>query len=239
MRTTYLFMMVSLDGFFEGPDHDLSWHNADEEFDRFTIDQLNETDTILFGRRTYEMMAAFWPSEAAAAADPETARRMNDTPKVVFSKTLGKADWQNTRLVRDGLRETVEDLKRRPGKDIAVFGSSDLSVSLLQMGLLDELRLMVNPVVLGDGKRLFEGIRDRLALTLMSTRTFPLRQHPPPLPPQTVTRPFGGSPEGYLPLAGVSVGVPLTFLLTNAPTPAHRSPSYLATGGVQRGQSPL
>jgi dihydrofolate reductase len=172
MRKAYLFMMVSLDGFFEGPDHDISWHNVDEEFDRFAIDQLNETGTILFGRKTYEMMASFWPSDTAKEADPETAERMNTTPKVVFSRTLEKADWQNTTLGRDGVKEAVEDLKRQSGKDIAVFGSSDLSVSLLQMGLLDELRIMVNPVVLGEGKRLFEGIRGRLALTLVNTRTF-------------------------------------------------------------------
>jgi len=172
MRKTYLFMMVSLDGFFEGPDHDIYWHNADEEFDRFTIDQLGEVGTILFGRKTYEMMASFWPTETAKASDPIVAEKMNATPKIVFSKTLEKAEWQNTRLVRDGVKETVEDLKRQPGKDIAVFGSSDLAVSLLQMGLLDELRIMVNPVVLGGGKRLFEGIRDRLDLTLVNTRTF-------------------------------------------------------------------
>ena len=172
MRKTFLFMMVSVDGFFEGPNHDLNWHNVDEEFDRFTIEQLDEIDTILFGRKTYQMMAAFWPSDAATANDPIVAEKMNTTPKVVFSKTLEHADWQNTRLVRDGVRETVEDLKRQPSKDIAVFGSSDLAVSLLQMGLLDELRIMVNPVVLGGGKHLFEGIRDRPTLTLVKTRTF-------------------------------------------------------------------
>ncbi len=172
MRKTYLFMMVSLDGFFEGPNQELDWHNVDEEFDEFTIDQLDETDTILFGRKTYEMMASFWPSDVAKENDPIVAEKMNTTAKVVFSKTLEKADWQNTRLVRDGVKETVEDLKRQPGKDIAVFGSSDLSVSLLQLGLLDELRIMVNPVVLGDGKRLFEGMRDRLSLRLLKTRSF-------------------------------------------------------------------
>jgi len=172
MRKTYVFMMVSVDGFFEGPDHDLYWHNTDEEFDRFTIDQLNETGTILFGRRTYEMMASFWPSETAKANDPIVAEKMNTTPKIVFSKTLEKAEWQNTRLVRDGVKETVEDLKRQPGKDVAVFGSSDLAVSLLQLGLLDELRIMVNPVVLGGGKHLFEGIGGRVNLTLFAIRTF-------------------------------------------------------------------
>ena len=172
MRKTYLFMMISIDGFFEGPDHDLYWHNVDQEFVRFAVDQLSATDTILFGRKTYEMMASFWPTDEAKAADPLTAAAMNETPKVVFSRTLEKAEWQNTRLVRDGVKEAVEDLKRQPGKDIAVFGSSDLAVSLFQVGLLDELRIMVNPVVLGGGKRLFEGIDGRLNLTLIASRAF-------------------------------------------------------------------
>jgi len=172
MRKTYLFMMVSLDGFFEGLDHDLSWHNVDHEFDDFTIDQLNETDDILFGRKTYEMMASFWPSDAARANDPIVAEKMNTTPKIVFSRTLERAEWQNTRLVKDNVQSEIDALKRQPGKDIAVFGSSDLSLTLLRLGLLDELRIMVNPVVLGDGKRLFEGMRDPLSLRLLHSRTF-------------------------------------------------------------------
>ncbi len=173
MPKTYLFMMVCLDGFFEGPDHDLYWHNVDQEFVAFAIRQLDDTGTILFGRRTYEMMAAFWPSEAAVASDPETAKRMNETPKVVFSNTLREARWRNTTLVPgDRLKDTVEALKRNEQKDIAVLGSSDLSVSLLRLGLLDELRIMVNPVVLGAGKRLFEGIDRPLDLRLYAAQTF-------------------------------------------------------------------
>ena len=175
MPKTYLFMMVSLDGFFEGPNHDLDWHNVDQEFVAFAVRQLDDTGVILFGRRTYEMMAEFWPSEAAVASDPETARRMNDTPKIVFSNTLREARWQNTTLVpgdRLHLQQTVEALRQNEQKDIAVLGSSDLAVSLLQMGLLDELRIMVNPVVLGAGKRLFEGIDRPLDLRLYAAQTF-------------------------------------------------------------------
>jgi dihydrofolate reductase len=173
MPKTYLFMMVSLDGFFEGPDHSLDWHNVDQEFVPFAIRQLDDTGVILFGRRTYEMMAAFWPSEAAVASDPETAKRMNGAPKVVFSNSLREARWQNTRLAPgDLLRETVEALRQKEQKDIAVFGSSDLAVSLLRLGLLDELRIMVNPVVLGAGKRLFEGIDRPLDLRLYAAQTF-------------------------------------------------------------------
>lgn len=165
-------MLVSLDGFFEGENHDLSWHNVDSEFNEFAINQLNGVDTILFGRRTYEMMASFWPSEAAKKNDPIVAGKMNQTSKIVFSKTLEKADWENTKLVKDNIEEEVAKLKKQPGKDIAVFGSSDLSVSLLEMGLLDELRIMINPVVIGKGKTLFQGIKNKLNLRLLKTRNF-------------------------------------------------------------------
>jgi dihydrofolate reductase len=184
MTKTYLFLMVSLDGFFEGPGHDLDWHNVDREFVAFAIRQLDDTGVLLFGRRTYEMMAEYWPSEAAVASDPETAKRMNGAPKVVFSNTLREARWQNTTLVPgDRLKDTVEGLKRNEQKDIAVLGSSDLAVSMLRLGLLDELRIMVNPVVLGAGKRMLEGTDGELDLRLSSMQSFMngnvlLRYHP-------------------------------------------------------------
>ncbi|HEY7357494.1 MAG TPA: dihydrofolate reductase family protein [Ktedonobacterales bacterium] len=172
MRNIFLFMMVTLDGFFEGPDHSIDWHNVDEEFNEFAIDQLHELDTLLFGRVTYEGMASFWPTPFAQENDPIVADLMNTTPKIVVSTTLERAEWENSRLVKANVAEEITKLKQQPGKDIAVFGSSDLAVSLLQLGLLDELRLMVNPVVLGSGKRLFAGLDKQLHLKLLKTRTF-------------------------------------------------------------------
>jgi len=165
-------MMTTLDGFFEGPDHDISWHNTDMEFEKFAIEQLKTVDTILFGRVTYEMMASFWPSPAVLETDPETAKYMNELPKVVFSKTLYEADWQNTRLVKDNIKEEIRNLKAKTEKDIAIFGSSDLTVSLAELGLVDEYRIMVNPVVLGKGKTLMQGIKEQLKLKLIKSRTF-------------------------------------------------------------------
>ena len=97
---------------------------------------------------------------------------MNTIPKIVFSKTLDKVEWNNSRLVKENIAEEVSQLKQQQGRDLAIFGSANLAVSLLQMGFIDELRIMVNPVVLGNGKPLFTGIHDRLNLKLIKTRTF-------------------------------------------------------------------
>ena len=172
MRKVIFFMLTTLDGFFEGPDRDISWHNVDAEFNEFAIEQLSAVDTLLFGRVTYELMAGYWPTPAAKADDPVVAEKMNTLPKIVFSKTLGKADWQNTRLIKDNFQEEMSKLKGQPGKDLIIFGSSDLAVTFVRHGLIDEYRIMLNPVVLGSGKPLFKGIQDKLDLQLLKTKTF-------------------------------------------------------------------
>ncbi len=172
MRKVFLFDLVSVDGLFEGPNADISWHNVDAEFNDFAIQQLDELDTLLFGRVTYELMASYWPTPAAVQDDPVVAGKMNGATKFVFSRTLDRADWENTRLVRDNAAEEVARLKQQPGKDIGIFGSSDLAVSLMPKGLIDEFRIMVNPVVLSDGKRLFQGLSERHRLRLVNLRRF-------------------------------------------------------------------
>jgi dihydrofolate reductase len=165
-------MATSLDGYFEGPDRDINWHYVDDEFNDFAIEQLESVDTLLFGRVTYELMAGYWPTPDANADDPVIAHRMNNLPKIVFSKTLSEVTWQNTRLVKEHFVEEISALKQQPGKDLIIFGSSDLAVTFIQHGLIDEYRIMVNPVVLGDGKLLFKGLQNRLHLKLLKTRTF-------------------------------------------------------------------
>jgi dihydrofolate reductase len=172
MRKVFLFMMVTLDGFFEGPNQEIDWHNVDEEFNEFAIHQLNDVDSLLFGRVTYQLMASYWPTQSAKENDPIVADKMNTVPKIVFSKTLDKAEWNNSRLVKENIAEEVSKLKQQQGRDLAIFGSSDLAASLLQMGFIDELRIMVNPVVLGNGKPLFKGIDEKLNLKLLKTKTF-------------------------------------------------------------------
>jgi dihydrofolate reductase len=165
-------MLTSIDGFFEGPNRDLNWHNVDAEFNDFAIAQLQEMDALLFGRVTYEMMASYWPTPAALEDDPVVAERMNNLPKFVASRRLTEVEWNNSQLLRSNIAEQVAELKQQPGKDLAIFGSSDLTVSLLQAGVVDELRILVNPIVLGQGKRLFEGLNQRVKLKLIKTRVF-------------------------------------------------------------------
>jgi dihydrofolate reductase len=164
--------MITLDGFFEGQNHELDWHNVDAEFNEFAINQLNKVDILLFGRLTYQMMASYWPTPTAIKDDPIVAGKMNTIPKIVFSKSLDKVGWNNSKLIRENVAEEVSKLKQQPGKDLAIFGSSDLCLSLIKMGLVDELRIMVNPVVLGSGNPLFKGIQDKLNLKLIKIKPF-------------------------------------------------------------------
>jgi dihydrofolate reductase len=174
MRKIILFNMVTLDGFFEGPNQDISWHNVDAEFNEFAIEQLKSADGLVFGRVTYQLMASYWPAPSAIENDPVVAGLMNRLPKTVFSKTLAKADWNNTRVVKGAERvaEEIAKLKQQPGKDLLLFGSADLASTLTQLGLIDEYRIMVNPVVLGRGTPLFKAVKDKLRLKLVNARTF-------------------------------------------------------------------
>ena len=171
MRKLIFFMATSLDGYYEGPGHSIDWHNVDEEVKEFANAQLDSVDVILFGRVSYEMMANYWPTEMALKNDPVTAAAMNSKAKLVFSRTLSNVTWQNTQLVKDNIEQEVIKLKAQPGRDL-IIGSSDLSVSLMAHGLIDEFRIMLNPVALGEGKSLFKGLQKRLNLELFNTRTF-------------------------------------------------------------------
>jgi dihydrofolate reductase len=172
MRKLISFMVVTLDGFYEGPNGEFDWPNVDAEFNEFAISQINDIDTLLFGRVTYEGMASYWPTPAALEDDPLVADYMNTIPKVVFSKSLKEATWQNSTLVRDDVGDEVRKLKEQTGKALALFGSPSLTVSLLEQGLVDELRVMVHPILLGGGKSLFTGLHDRVPLKLGPTTVF-------------------------------------------------------------------
>ena len=170
MRKVILLVMMTLDGFFDGPGEGLEkidWHHADEEWEDYSVELLSSADTSLFGRKTYEGFAAFWPAQ-----EGEVARLLNEIEKVVFSTTLTQATWQHTRLVRDHVAEVVAKLKAQPGKPILVFGSADFAATLMQQNLIDEYRIAVNPVVLGEGTPLFKGQIGRRNLRLLGTRVF-------------------------------------------------------------------
>jgi dihydrofolate reductase len=173
MRNVIFQMLVSLDGYFEGPDRELDWHIIDDEFQQSAIDLLNSVDTLLFGRVTYLMMAEYWPTPAAIADDPVIAERMNSLPKVVFSTALKRVEWQNSTLMSGNIAEEVAKMKHQPGRDMVIFGSSDLAGELLKQGLIEEIRIIVNPLILGSGKTLLKGFNKRLKLHLLEARTFP------------------------------------------------------------------
>lgn len=172
MRKIILFNMVSLDGFFEGPNREIDWHNVDEEFNKYSVDQTRSAGGLLFGRVTYELMAGYWLTPEASGNDPQVAEIMNTIPKIVFSRTLDQVNWNNTRLVREDAASEASKLKQETGKDLYIFGSLNLSEALIRHSLIDEFRIMVNPVVIGRGRSLFPGTQDRLGLELLGTRQF-------------------------------------------------------------------
>ncbi len=166
MRKLFWQMMVSLDGFMEGPNRELDWHVVDDDFNRYVADMLGSIDAILLGRVTYQLFVDYWPSSTDAEAPA-----MNDLPKIVFSRTLKKVEWKNSRLVKENVAEEIARLKQQPGKDLALFGSADLASTFMRLGLIDEVRIFVNPVVLGGGNPMFKDVKDRTALKLLKTET--------------------------------------------------------------------
>ena len=166
MRKLIVSNLMSLDGFFEGLNHELDWFVRDEEFFAYAREMLRAVDTIIFGRVTYQHMAAYWPS----AAKDEIADAMNHLPKIVFSKTLDKAEWNNSRLVKADAAEEISKLKQQPGKDMVILGSAMLASALLQKGLIDEYRVILTPILIGAGYPLFKGIHSRIRLKLTRTK---------------------------------------------------------------------
>jgi dihydrofolate reductase len=167
-------MSVSLDGYIEGPNRDISWHMVDDELHRYFNEQLRGMGAFLSGRVTYELMAAFWPTADTdpASTEPmvEFARIWREMPKIVYSKTLRQAGW-NTTIVRDVVPAEVATLKAAPGGDLAL-GGADLAASFMRLGLIDEYRIYVHPIVIGAGKRLFPASVPRVNLRLLETRAF-------------------------------------------------------------------
>lgn len=172
MRKLQIFNLVTLDGYFAGEDGDISWHRVDAEFQELANAAANSGSTLLFGRITYELMASYWQSQEALRDDPIIAAGMNRSEKLVFSRTLAKADWTNTRLIKGDLFEEVKKLKAGTGPALTVLGSGSIVAQLAAAGLIDEYQLLLNPVALGKGRTMFEGIGRPLAFRLASTRTF-------------------------------------------------------------------
>ena len=180
------FLFASLDGYHETLDHEIGWQDVDDEFDAFDLAQLDEAGTILLGRVTYEMFAGFWPTPAALEADPVRAKLLNSLPKTVVSRTLREARWENTTIIGADADAELRALREQPGKDILVLGSARLTAHLIQAGLLDELQVMVCPVLLGRGIPAFP-VAAQAGLELLRSRPFgngnillAYRPHPTP-----------------------------------------------------------
>jgi dihydrofolate reductase len=175
MRRLLVFENISLDGYFADANNDMSFAKRDAEdpeFDAFVAQNASGEGILVFGRVTYEMMAGFWPSPAAAQMMPDVAQGMNARTKIVFSKTLREASWSNSMLVRNDAVEYIQKLKQEPGPDLAVLGSGQIVTQLAQAGLVDEYQFVIVPVVLGSGRTLFENVTQPLSLRLTHTRSF-------------------------------------------------------------------
>jgi dihydrofolate reductase len=175
MRKLTVFNQVTLDGYFAGVNGDISWamkDKKDTEWNAFVEENAKGGGVLLFGRVTYELMARYWPTPLAIENDPVVAERMNKLQKVVFSRTLDRTSWSNSTLVKGDIAAAIKKMKEEPGKDMAILGSGTIVSQLAQEGLIDEYQIVVNPVVLGKGRTLFEGVKKKLTLKLTKTRTF-------------------------------------------------------------------
>jgi dihydrofolate reductase len=175
MARLVVFNSVSLDGYFTDANGDMSWaHNPkkDPEWEAFIAGNATGSGTLLFGRITYELMASFWPTPMGANAYPEVAVGMNKAKKIVFSRKMNSAEWNNTRVVQSDLVGEVRKLKSEPGHVLAILGSGSIVSQLTQEGLIDEYQVAIAPVVIGSGRTMFEGVKKKLSLKLTRSKEF-------------------------------------------------------------------
>lgn len=173
MGKLIVFNQVSLDGFIADANGDMSWaHKDDAEWNEFIAGNASQGSQLVLGRVTYEMMASFWPTPQAMAGMPTVAERMNTMTKIVFTRTLHAASWQNTILVKDDIAAEMRRIKETSEADMTILGSGSIVSQLSQAGLIDEYQIIINPVVLGQGKSMFETVQKPLNLIQTKTRTF-------------------------------------------------------------------
>jgi dihydrofolate reductase len=173
MRKLIVFNMVSLDGFFVDGKGDMSWaHKNDAEWNTFVSGNASGSGLLVFGRITYQLMASYWPTPMALQNSSIVAKGMNEMPKIVFSRTLDNISWSNTKLIKGDLAAEVRKLKQESGPDMVILGSGTIVSQLAQQSLIDEYQLAVSPIVLGKGRTLFEGVKEKLNLRLARSRTF-------------------------------------------------------------------
>jgi dihydrofolate reductase len=173
LRNLAVFNHTTLDGYFADANGDMSWaHRQDAEWNAFVADNAKSESVLLFGRITYELMAGYWPTPMALQNAPAIAERLNNLPKVVFSRTLAQASWNNTTLIKGTIAAEVRKLKNEPGPNMVVMGSGTIVAQLTQEGLIDEYQIVISPVALGKGRTMFDGITEKPTLKLKEARTF-------------------------------------------------------------------
>ncbi len=174
MRQITAFNFLTLNGYFKGLNEDISWHRHGEEEAEFAGDaaKSSKPNALLFGRVTYQMMASFWPTEMGRKANPKVSEGMTESPKIVFSNTMNSATWENTRIIRGDLISEAKKLKASEGQDITILGSGSIVRQLAQHDLIDHYTFMVDPVALGDGSTIFQGLTHNVDLELISSKAF-------------------------------------------------------------------
>ncbi len=176
MGKIVVFNLVSVNGLFAGPEGQIDWHNYDSETGAYSVEQLKSLGALIFGRITYELMAGYWPTPDGIKGEPVVAGMMNSIPKIVFSETLKEVKdgplWKNVTVFHEIKPEEIVKMKEQEGGDIAIFGSGSIVQQFTNLGLIDEYRLVVNPLILGNGKPLFKDIKDKRNLKLLKTRVF-------------------------------------------------------------------
>ena len=173
MAKLIVFNQVSMDGYFTDAHNDMSWaHKSDPEWDAFTAENAKGGGVLLFGRVTYEMMLSFWPTPTARQLAPVVADAMNKLPKIVFSRSLKEATWSNTTLVKEDPVDAVRAMKKRSERNLVLMGSGSIVSQLARADLIDQYEIVVNPVILGSGRTMFEGVDRRMPLKLTGIRRF-------------------------------------------------------------------
>jgi dihydrofolate reductase len=175
MRKLVLFMHMSLDGFAADPERALNFLTYDKELQEYADELVKTVGAPVYGRTTYELMESYWPTVLKNPDAPghalEHARWVENVPKIVFSRTLKEVTWSNTSLIKDNIAEEVLKLKQQPGKDLVIFGSPGLAANLMNLSLIDEYKLTIHPIILGNGISVFTNNRTKNSLKLLESKT--------------------------------------------------------------------
>ena len=172
MAIISVFNFTTLNGFYKGPNQDISWHKHGVEEEQFSAEGAKAQTILLFGRTTYKMMASFWPTPQAMKLYPETAEGMNASEKIVFSNRLKTVDWENTTIMNGDIIRKMKNLKKKSKKDFTILGSGSIISQFADAGLIDVYQIMIDPVAIGKGTPMFKGIEKELNLKLTDTRMF-------------------------------------------------------------------